>query len=179
MKKFLSVILCVAMLCGISMVAFAKTDAALYTFYGDSMLFAQNKEAVVSGTASGGSVTAELYDENNNLIASGESQVESDGTFAVAFDAPSGSFNEYEIVVKNNGFVFETLEDVVFGELWIASGQSNMQYPLAQEKNGVKMYENREKLGDDIRVLLVPAVNEYKGSTALVPCAPQSDIVGA
>lgn len=179
MKKFLSVILCVAMVCGISTVAFAKTDAALYTFYGDSMLFAQNKEAVVSGTASGGSVTAELYDENNNLIASGESQVESDGTFAVAFDAPSGSFNEYEIVVKNNGFVFETLEDVVFGELWIASGQSNMQYPLAQEKNGVKMYENREKLGDDIRVLLVPAVNEYKGSTALVPFAPQSDIVGA
>lgn len=179
MKKFLSLILCVAMLCGISTVAFAKTDAALYTFYGDSMLFAQNKEAVVSGTASGGSVTAELYDENNNLIASGESKVESDGTFAVAFDAPSGSFNEYEIVVKNNGFVFETLEDVVFGELWIASGQSNMQYPLAQEKNGVKMYENREKLGDDIRVLLVPAVNEYKGSTALVPCDPQSDIVGA
>ncbi len=179
MKKFLSVILCVAMLCGISTVAFAKTDAELYTFYGDSMLFAQNKDAVISGTAENGIVTAELYNENNYLIASGESEVNADGTFAVSFDAPSGSYDEYEIVVKNNGFVFETLENVVFGELWIASGQSNMQYDLVQEKNGAKMYANREKLGDDIRVLLVPPVNEYKGSTALVPCDPQTDIVGA
>ncbi len=179
MKKFLSVILCVVMVFSIATVAFAKTNAELYTFYGDGMLFRQNEDAVISGTASDGIVTAELYDGNDNLIATGVSDVKEDGTFAVSFDAPSGSFDEYKIVVKNNGSVFETLEEVVFGELWIASGQSNMQYPLAQEKNGAKMFENREKLGDDIRVLLVPAVNEYKGSTALVPCDPQKNIIGA
>ncbi|MBR5233910.1 MAG: hypothetical protein IKW03_06840 [Clostridia bacterium] len=179
MKTFLSSILCVVMLFGVSSVAFAKTDAQLYTFYGDGMLFAQEKETVISGTASGGTVTAELYDENSNLITSGESTVNADGTFAVSFDAPAGSFKEFEIVVKNNGFVFETLKNVVFGELWLASGQSNMQYPLSQEKNGTKMFENKEKLGDSIRVLLVPGVNEYKGSTELVPCDPQTDIAGA
>lgn len=179
MKKFLSVILCVAMLFCVPSVAYAQTNAQLYTFYGDSMLFAQNKEAVIAGTASDGTVTAELYDKYNNLVESGVTSVESDGTFAVSLDAPSGSFNKYKIVVKNNGSVFETLEDVVFGELWIASGQSNMQYPLSQEKNGAELFAKNEKLGDDIRVLLVPPVNEYKGSTALVPCEPQADIVGA
>lgn len=179
MKKLLSVILCISMLCGISTVAFAATDAVLYSFYGNSMLFAQKKDAVISGTASGGTVTAELYDEDKNLVASGESAVENDGTFAVSFVAPSGGYEEYEIVVKNNGFVFDTLENVVFGELWLASGQSNMQYPLSQDKNGVNLFRNNEKLGSDIRVLLVPPVNEYKGSTALVPCEAQTDIVGA
>ena len=179
MKKLLSFILCVVMVFGISSVAFAKTDAQLYTFYGDGMLFAQNKDAVISGTASGGTVSAELYDKNNNMIIRSESAVESDGTFAVSFTAPSGSFDEYKIVVKNNGTVFETLSNVVFGELWLASGQSNMQYSLSQEKNGAKLFESKEKLGSDIRVLLVPAVNEYKGSTSLVPCDPQTDIVGA
>ncbi|MBQ7962028.1 MAG: hypothetical protein IJ289_05455, partial [Clostridia bacterium] len=179
MKKLLSVILCVTMIFGISSVAFAAESLQLYTFYGDGMLFAQNKEAVISGTAAGGIVTAELYDKNNNLIASGEASVESDGTFAVSFNAPSGSYDEYSVVVKNNGSVAETLENVVFGELWLASGQSNMQYPLLQEKNGAELYKNHEKLGTDIRVLLVPAINEYKGSTALVPCDPQTDIVGA
>ncbi|MBR3768041.1 MAG: hypothetical protein IKL10_07380 [Clostridia bacterium] len=179
MKKFISVILCLVMVFGVSSVAFASENAKLYSFYGDGMLFRQNEDAVIAGTSAKGVVTAELYDDNDNIIAKGETTAETDGTFSVSFTAPAGSFREYTVALKNNGTVFKTLKNIVFGELWIASGQSNMQYPLAQEKNGAQMFKNREKLGEWLRVLLVPAVNEYKGSTLLVPCDPQTDIVGA
>lgn len=179
MKKVLCFFLSVLMVLSCSIIAFAVNgDAELYTFYGDGMLFEQNREAVIAGTAKNGSViTARLY-KNEKVVAEGTS-VARNGEFEVSFPAPDGSYDEYVIELYCNGSVFATLEDVVFGELWIASGQSNMQYPLAQEKTGVEMYKNKEKLGDWLRVLHVPAVTEYKGSTELVPADPQKDIAGA
>lgn len=179
-EKILSMVLVIGILFSFTCVAFASADAELYTFYGDGMLFKQNESAILSGTATVGSeISAELYNSDNELVADGTTKVNADGTFEVSFDAPSGSFEEYKIVLKNNGMQFRILENVVFGELWLASGQSNMQYPLVQEKVGVQMYTKGEKLSEWLRVLLVPAVPEYKGSAALVPAEPQQDIPGA
>lgn len=180
MKKILSMVLVIGILFSFTCVAFASADAELYTFYGDGMLFKQNESAIISGTASVGSeISAELYNSGNELVAYGTTKVNADGTFEVTFDAPSGSFEEYKIVLKNNGTQFRILENVVFGELWLASGQSNMQYPLVQEKVGAQMYTNGEKLSKWLRVLLVPAIPEYKGSASLVPAEPQQNIPGA
>ncbi len=179
MKKILCVLLTIIMVLSCSNIAFAADgNAKLYTFYGDGMLFEQNREAVISGTAKNGSViTATLY-KDDKIVAEGTA-VAQNGEFEVSFTAPDGSYDEYSVELCCNGYVFATLEDVVFGELWIASGQSNMQYPLVQEKTGVEMYKNKEKLGDWLRVLHVPAVTEYKGSAAIVPADPQKDIPGA
>lgn len=181
MKKILSVLLVICMCCSVVLIVGASdADAKVYNVYGDGMLFKQNEDAVLAGTAVAGSIiSAELYNAENILVASGTSITGSDGIFSVSFDAPAGGYEKYSVVLKADGTHFETIENVVFGELWIASGQSNMQYPLAQEKLGSVMYENREKLSEWLRVLLVPAVPEYKGSTALVPCEPQQDISGA
>lgn len=179
MKKILCVLLTIIMALSCTSVAFAGGgDAKLYTFYGDGMLFEQNREAVIAGTAKDGSViTAVLY-KNDKAVANGNAVAEN-GVFEVSFGAPDGSYDKYRIVLECNGSVFAEIEDVVFGELWIASGQSNMQYPLAQEKTGIEMYMSKEKLGDWLRVLQVPGVTEYKGSTELVPADPQNDIPGA
>lgn len=179
-KKIISVLLVLSMILVLVPVISASENASLYNIYGDGMLFKQNEEAVISGTAKNGSkISAELYDAENKLVASGESIAEADGTFAVSFDTPTGGYDEYSIVLKENGAEFETLENVVFGELWLASGQSNMQYPLVQEKIGSVWYENNEKLSKWLRVLLVPGLTEYKGSAELVPCEPQQDIPDA
>lgn len=157
----------------------AENTAKLYDIYGDNMLFRQSKEAVISGTApSGSTVTAELHDKSNNLIASGTSKA-ADGIFTVSFIAPSGGYDEYSIVLRCNDSEFATLNNVVFGELWLASGQSNMMYPLAQAKYGRDMAANSEKLSRNIRALTIPAYPEYKGSTELLPVDPQQNITGA
>ena len=180
-KKITSVLLVLSMIFAFMPSAFAeKTTAKLYTFFGDDMLFKQNEEAVITGTARAGSrITAELYNAENTLVASGETDTLSDGTFAVAFDAPAGGYDEYTVVLKCNNAEFEKLENVVFGELWIANGQSNMQYPLAQAKRGREMFAAQQKLSENLRVLLVPAIPEYKGSASLAPVDPQPDIPGA
>lgn len=180
-KKMIAVMLALTGILVMAPCSFAQeVQPKLYTFYGDGMLFKQNEDAVISGTGKIGCViTSELYNSENSLVASGKTDVKSDGTFAVAFTAPSGGYDEYKIVLKADGKEFATLNNVVFGELWLASGQSNMQYPLAQAKGGRDMFAKGEKLDKNLRVLLVPGIPEYKGSNELVPADPQTDIPGA
>lgn len=180
-KKIISVLLVLSIVFAFMPAAFAEeTTAKLYTFFGDGMLFKQNEEAVISGTGKAGSkISAELYDSQNMLVSDGETEVQPDGTFAVAFDAPAGGYDEYTVVLKCNNAEFAKLKNVVFGELWIANGQSNMQYPLAQAKRGREMFANQQKLSKNLRVLLVPAIPEYKGSASLAPVDPQKDIPGS
>ncbi len=180
-KKIIAVMLALAGMLAMAPCTFAQeTQPKLYTFYGDSMLFKQNEDAVIAGTGNGGSViTSELYNADGALVASGKTEVKRNGTFAVSFAAPKGGYDEYKIVLKADGKEFATLKNVVFGELWLASGQSNMQYPLAQAKGGRDMFAKGEKLDKNLRVLLVPDIPEYKGSKELYPAEPQADIPGA
>ncbi len=179
MKRIISVIVAVIIMLGcVLMSNAADTSASLYGTYGDGMLFQQNKDAVFAGVAQSGAViSAELYDETGNLIASGESTASAEGTFEVSFVAPQGGYNQYNVILKENSAEFDRLENVVFGELWLASGQSNMQYPLGQDKDGAKMFADSEKMNKWLRVLLVPAYCE--NIVEKTYAAPQQDIAGA
>lgn len=180
-KKILAIFL--SLMCVLAIMPFAyagDAEAKLYTFYGDGMLFKQNETAVVSGTAKAGSeITLKLVDASGNTVAEGKANAASDGTFAVSFTALAGGYDEYDMVLSADGAEFATLNNVVFGEQWLASGQSNMEYPLSQAKGGVDMYNAGTKLDKWLRVLLVPSIPEYKGSDSLVPVDPQKDIPGA
>ncbi len=181
MKKIFALILCLTLtLCCLPTAFAADTSAKLYAFYDDNMLFAQNKEAVFAGTATAGAaITAELFDRNENLCASGEGVAASDGTFTVSFMSPEGGYDEYTVLLKADSAVFATLEGVVFGELWLAGGQSNMMYPLSQAKHARQQFENGEKLNKWIRALHVPAYPNNTDYTGFSYALPQNDIVGA
>lgn len=97
------------------------------------MLFEQNEEVNIAGTVTSGKIIkAELFDIKNNLVKSAEATVLDDGTFEVSFIAPSGGFSKYKIVIFENNVAFKTLNNVVLGELWLVSGQSNMEFPLSE-----------------------------------------------
>ncbi len=181
MKKLLCVLLTLVLAVSCMPLSVAKDSAArLYTVYGDGMLFQQNDEAILAGEATPDSViTATLMDSENTALAYGETVTKADGTFELAFNAPSGSFTEYTITIKQDGNTFDTLENVVFGELWLASGQSNMQYPLIQDKHGFADSVNGTKYSKWLRVFMVPPyVNSYT-QIGFVPDEPQKDIAGA
>lgn len=182
-KKLLSILLVISLLLSFAVFANAeeKASTSLYTIYSDDMLFQQNKEAILAGTGkSGDKITAELY-LGKKLIASGNSTVGADGKFAVSFMAPEGSYTQYIIMIKENDEVIRTLKNIVFGELWLASGQSNMMFPLAQSITGTEMWQNQQKLSPYLRVLLVPGYPEYKGENSLtrLPLEAQDDITDA
>ena len=182
MKRFVSLILA-AITCIVCVPAAnaAEATASLYEgVYDDGMLFEQNKQAVFSGTAKvGAEITAELYSADGTVCANGITAAKPDGTFEVSFLSPSGGYEEYTVILKENSLEFARLDGVVFGELWLSCGQSNMQYPLAQSKTGREMFEKQEKLSKWLRVFLVPA---YPGNTVgpeFTYAEPQTDIDGA
>jgi sialate O-acetylesterase len=182
MKKIISLILVAALCLSFALNTYAESpEASLYeNIYGDGMLFEQNKQAVFAGFAKAGtSITAELYSADGVLCAEGSSVADSDGKFEVSFLSPSGGYEEYTVILKADSYEFSRLKNVVFGELWLSSGQSNMQYPLAQSRTGREMFANQEKLSKWLRVLLVPS---YPGNTVgpeFTYAEPQTDIDGA
>ena len=181
MKKAFSVLLAIIAVFAFCVPSFAGgTEAKLLNIYGDNMLFRQNSEAVIKGTAkSGARIDAALIDADGEVVAKGFSYASRSGTFSVLFNAPAGSYDNYTVELYENGVLFRSLKNVAFGELWLASGQSNMQYSLSGVYGGMEMYADKKELNEWIRVLFVPPLTTYMGSAERIPVDPQKDIEGA
>lgn len=177
MKKLFAVLLCVTVLAACCFTAFAdNATAQLFSYYGDNMLFKQLDDVVLAGKGTpGATVTAVLTNSISDTVCQASTPVAADGSFAVIFTAPAGSYEEYSIHLSVNGNPFKTLSNVVFGELWLAGGQSNMQMPLGQSETGIAMQANDERGSDALRFLAVPAQGAYKGDVNLVPALPMED----
>ena len=180
MKKVLSVILALALLLtALSAAASAAPSARLYNVYADGMIFKQNADAIFAGTANAGAlIKAELKDASGAVVASGESAAEADGTFSVSFPSPAGSFTQYTVELSENGAVFRTLSRVVFGEIWLAAGQSNMGYTYKDAEDYVSPAESASEEKSFIRLFRCPDLVEYKGSADNLPALPQNEIPG-
>ena len=181
MKKFLSVLLAAVMLLGLLPAAFpsAASTARLYNVYDDGMIFQQNDEAVFAGTAQPGArIKAQLKDASGAVVAHGESAADADGTFSVSFASPAGSFEEYTVTLSADDAPFRTLSRVVFGEVWLSSGQSNMQYPYAQAEDYVAPADAVSGEKRFIRLFLSPGLVAYNGSENNLPAKPQNEIPG-
>ncbi len=180
-KKIVSLFVVFTMLLSLFVFADASESAAeTFSFYTDGMLFKQNEKAVIAGTGKPDSkIKVELYDKNGILISENESTVGSDGLFEVSFNAPSGSFDSYSVILKENGTEFRRITDVLFGELWLASGQSNMQYPLIQAKNAIEKLDSNAETNKFLRVLITPFYSEYDETKGMIPAYPVKDIPGS
>ena len=59
----------------------------------------------------------------------------SDGGWSAVLDPVVASASPYEIMVQSGQLYSVTLSDVLFGELWMCGGQSNMELTVAQAFN--------------------------------------------
>ena len=178
MKKYrflLALALCVSLLAGaVCPAAAAETGARLYNVYGDHMLFQQNADAVFAGEAAPGAVlTAALTDESGAVVRTASGAAGADGTFSLSFPAPAGSFDPYTVTITANGATAATLSDVVFGELWLSFGQSNMEYNLHGTPEGREMQAAGKTGSRHLRVLQVP--HPIKDGKIYSEALPQTD----
>lgn len=177
-KSIFSLLLCFILVFSCVPVCSAKASekTMLYDFYKSNMLFKQNEDAVFAGVAPHKTkITVELKNTKKETVATGKAIANKNNEFSVSFIAPKGSYEEYTVHLYKNGKEFKKLENVVFGELFLASGQSNMQYPLSQSKGGRELFEKQEKLSKNIRVLITPFYAELEG-TKDIPVSPLKDI---
>src|SRR5687768_3393022 len=100
----------------------ARADVALPALFGPHMVVQRDRPVRVWGTAAAGeSVSVELAG------ARAEATADAAGRFEVTL-APLPAGGPHTLVVAGRNRL--QLDDVWAGEVWVASGQSNMEWPL-------------------------------------------------
>lgn len=125
----------------------AAEDLRLPRMISDHMVLQSAAEVPIWGWAEpGADVTVELAGETATTTANddGRWQVTISTTF------PSGS---HTLAVRSGDETIR-VEDVLFGEVWLASGQSNMEWLLKNTKTGDEAIENADM--PDVRFFKVP-----------------------
>lgn len=194
--KIISLVLTASVILSVSAFGYTENvsegETRLYSTYGDYMLFQHDEPAVLAGTAPSGSrISCELKNAAGEVLKRAESSADSMNTFSVSFDAPSGGYDKYTIETYKDGLLFSTLHDVVFGELWLAGGQSNMHIFLRFSRTGTEMVNNGQTGSENIRFLNMPLIPGYNadpdavpvpgdaGTESPCPLLPQKDVAGA
>ena len=148
----------------------------LPTFYSDNMILQQNSQVTVSGEATAGSTVVVTPS-----WASIPVQVKADahGFFAATFPTPAAG-GPYTLTFDDGTPV--TFQNVLIGEVWLCSGQSNMEMPIAGWGR-VKDYEKEIAAADypNIRLFQVEKRQAFRptdGVTAMgggwLVCAPEN-----
>ena len=92
----------------------------------DNMVLQQNTKANLWGWANPGeTVTVSTSWDDEKYTA----KADADGAWKIAVYTPEGSFEEHIVVIAAGKEKVE-LKHVLIGEVWLASGQSNMEMPL-------------------------------------------------
>ncbi|MGK6353105.1 sialate O-acetylesterase [Parapedobacter sp. DT-150] len=136
-----------------------SADVRLPKIFGDGMVLQRDHPIAIWGWADPNeSVSVSLNKQTKQVTAAG------DGKWQLQLDAEKAG-GPYELVVKGKNTV--TLGDVLMGDVWICSGQSNMEWQVKNVTNG----EQEIAAADYPKIRHVKIPNTIAGE-------PQPDIEG-
>lgn len=146
-------------------------DVKLASVFTDHMVLQRDKAVNVWGTAMPGKrVTVSV----NGHEAAGET--DGRGNWSVKLPESKASATPVEMVVREEGGNTITVRDVLFGDVWLCSGQSNMGFQLWQSSGGTEAVA--AATDDKVRLLVVPKVvsdkplNQQHATWSV--CSPQT-----
>jgi len=103
--------------------ASARADVKLASVFGDSMVLQRDLPVPVWGWADAGeAVTVTLGDQTK------KTETKSDGKWRVTLDVLAANATGQSLTVQGKNTI--ALKDVLIGEVWICSGQSNMEWAV-------------------------------------------------
>lgn len=153
-----------------------KEEKIVGSYFADGMMFRQNKPMNVFGnvTEQGLKVTAKLKDKNG-LIEEKTTTSAANGAWNVSFTGRAGGYEKYSIEIYVGNTLKKTIKDILIGELWLAAGQSNMEFFVLQT---IPDYDySLIPLNEYVRFYDEPLVPG--GVSSILPSAPAGDIEGA
>ncbi len=112
----------------VCLVATAHADVKLASIFGDSMVLQSEMPVPVWGWAEPGEEVAVTLGDQTKKV-----EADKDGRWQVKLDALKTNVEGQTLSVTGNNTV--ELNDVLVGEVWICSGQSNMEWRLSQVLN--------------------------------------------
>ena len=147
-----------------------SADVTLSNIFGDHMVLQREQANPVWGKADPGEGVIVCIDGQRHSTTASD-----DGTWRVELDAMAASADPKILQVSGlNNQV--SISDVLIGEVWICSGQSNMQWSLSNTYNGA--VEIAAANHPQIRLISVPHVGSQEAQDnfngAWEPCTPDS-----
>ena len=162
-KRFLIIVLAVSLS--------ANAQVKLPALVGDNMVLQQNAKVNLWGWASPNEKITIQLGWQTAPVAIAANQ---DGTWKTAINTPQGSEKKFNITIEATNKI--TLNNVLIGEVWICSGQSNMYFPVGKEektwKTGVVNYE------EEIKNANYPNIRLFTVLTKASP-KPLDDVTGS
>lgn len=141
----------------------ARADVKVHPIFSDNMVVQRDADIVVWGTADAGEkVSAELFD-GKATVAKGEATADDKGNWSVTLAKGTKPGTTYRLEVKGKNAV--AFQNVAVGDVWLCSGQSNMEWKLSglnkdDQAKGVTKNQGKEvaakALNGNIRLFTVP-----------------------
>ncbi len=130
----------------------ARADVKPHPLFSDGMVLQQGGKCPVWGTADPGEqVTVAIGAGNADAIAGAPVQADKDGKWMIPITPPQPG-GPYTLTIHGKNTL--TLKDVYVGEVWVASGQSNMEMYLRNCAGGKEAIA--ESKNPKIRLFKVP-----------------------
>ena len=104
----------------------AHAELKVSNICSNGMVLQQNSEVALWGTSAPGAQITVTTSWNG---ASYRTRTAPEGRWTVKVKTPSASYKPYTVSVKGDGGSLK-IDDVLIGEVWLASGQSNMEMPM-------------------------------------------------
>lgn len=126
-------------------------DVKLSNIFSDNMVLQRHSNVKIFGTADKGEkITVHFNGQKISVTA------DENGNWKATLQ-PMKAGGPFQMTVKGKNEI--VLQNVLIGEVWIASGQSNMDYDL----RGIEEFETIEKANNpNIRQIFIPRVTSFK-----------------
>ena len=114
------------MMCMLVLSAFLlRAEVKMPAVFGDNMVLQQQSEVAIWGWAKArASVTVTTSWNNKGYSV----KADNEGYWKVKVKTPAASFTPYKVTVSDGKKI--TFNNVLIGEVWVCSGQSNMEMPM-------------------------------------------------
>ena len=133
-----------------------SAEVRMSPLFTDNMVLQQKTDAPVWGTADPGAQVQVSTSWNKRVYTVNAGQ---DGKWMVKVATPKAG-GPYSISVKENGTDSRTIDNVLIGEVWLCSGQSNMEMPV---KGWGKVMNYEQELKDAAKYPKIRFLEVQKG----------------
>ncbi|MDB6018807.1 MAG: 9-O-acetylesterase [Pedosphaera sp.] len=147
----------------------AKADVRMPAIFGDHMVLQEKAKLPVWGWASPGEKITVTFKNQKKTTTTA-----ADGKWRVDLDKVDSSSESGTLTVTGDNTI--TFTDVLVGDVWVASGQSNMEFGIQTDSRGKEAITNATD--SQIRFFFVPWATALQPQTNISTIVPPSPLNG-
>lgn len=142
----------------------------LKKIYSDGMILQRETENLIQGKADAGAYVSIFISDKDEMLFSGGTAADDNGFWCISLPRFGGGYRKY-VLTAECGNEKVTVNDILFGEVFHISGQSNMELPLNRTRDPFV----KAKIGGDS-----PYIREFRAEikSCFDPDADSYDFAG-